>query len=184
MVMAKKKGKKKAKKTTKAKKSKKKVVRRKKKAVHKAAPAKTMKTKEKMVGTVDHFFGHISVAAFKVKAPLKVGDMIHIKGHTTDFIQRVDSMQSNHNEIQMAKKGVEIGIKVKGKCRVGDTVFIAAKEQGLTAQVAKPMVLQTPMFPKMQPKAQPQRTATPPRPMIQPKPKPPGGYSEKKFFSF
>ena len=58
--------------------------------------------------------------------------MIHVKGHTTDFVQRVDSIQSNHNSLPMAKKGVEVGIKVKGKCREGDTVFLAAKEQGVT----------------------------------------------------
>jgi len=111
-------------------KAKKKKVTKKKKIIRKK---KAVKAKgEKAVGLVDHFFGHISVAAFKVKAPLRVGDMIHVKGHTTDFVQQIDSIQSNHQSIPLAKKGVEVGIKVKGKCRVGDTVFLAAKEQGVT----------------------------------------------------
>ena len=84
--MAKKKTKKKAKKVTKAKK---KVA--KKKVVRKKAKTKGMrpKAKEKILGLVDHFFGKINVAAIKLKAPLKVGDFIHVKGHTTDFIKDI-----------------------------------------------------------------------------------------------
>ena len=80
--------------------------------------------KEKKVGEIAHYFGKIMVAAIKVKAEIKVGDTLHIKGHTTDFEQVVDSMQIEHQSVQKAKKGDDIGIKVKDHVREGDGVFI------------------------------------------------------------
>ena len=81
-------------------------------------------TKEKKVGEIAHYFGKIGVAALKVKAEIIVGDTLHIKGHTTDFEQVVDSMQMEHQSVQKAKKGDDIGIKVKDHVREGDEVFI------------------------------------------------------------
>jgi len=80
--------------------------------------------KEKKVGEVAHYFGNISVAAIKMKGDLKVGDTIHIKGHTTDFEQVVESMQIEHESVQKVKKGDDMGIKVKDHVREGDEVFI------------------------------------------------------------
>ncbi|MEE8637901.1 MAG: hypothetical protein V3T21_02535 [Candidatus Margulisiibacteriota bacterium] len=119
--MAKKKAKRKVKKA-----KKKKVVRKKKKIIRKKVVK--AKAKEKVLGMVDHFFGKISVAAIRIKSPIKVGDVIHIKGHTTDFTQRVDSMQIEHQSVLKAKKGDDIGIRVKDKVREHDVVSLAAKE--------------------------------------------------------
>jgi putative protease len=80
--------------------------------------------KEKKVGEIAHYFGKIMVAAIKVKAEIKVGDTLHIKGHTTDFEQVVDSMQMEHQSVPNAKKGDDIGIKVKDHVREGDEVFL------------------------------------------------------------
>lgn len=99
----------------------------KKKAVAKKkakAPAKPKVKKEKKLGEVAHYFDKISVAAIRVKAPFKVGDVIHIKGHTTDFEQAVESMQIEHEPVQKVKKGDDIGIKVKEFVREGDGVFL------------------------------------------------------------
>jgi hypothetical protein len=128
--MVKKKAKRKVKKV-----KKKKVVRKKKKVrkvkvrKKKVVRKKMVKAekKEKVLGMVDHFFGNISVAAIKVKSPIKVGDVIHIKGHTTDFTQKIDSMQIEHQSVLKAKKGDDIGIKVKEKVREHDVVSLAAK---------------------------------------------------------
>jgi len=83
-----------------------------------------MAEKEKKVGDVAHYFGKIGVAAIKMKGELKVGDTIHIKGHTTDFEQVVDSMQIEHQNVEKVKKGDDLGIKVKEHVREGDEVFI------------------------------------------------------------
>jgi putative protease len=77
------------------------------------------------VGKVEKFFGKISVAAIKVTAgELKVGDKIHIKGHTTDFEQTVDSMQVEHATVQKVVPGDEVGIKTKEKVHENDTVYV------------------------------------------------------------
>jgi hypothetical protein len=102
----------------------------KKKSARKTAKKVTKKTakpkvkKEKKLGEVEHYFGKIMVAAVKMKAPMKVGDIIHIKGHTTDFDQKVVSIQIEHESVQKVKKGDDIGIKVKDHAREGDTVFL------------------------------------------------------------
>ena len=85
---------------------------------------------------VDHYFGKIAVAAIKVKAPIKVGDIIHIQGHTTDFVQKIDSIQIEHQSVPAAKKGDDIGIKVKGHVREHDVVYFAAEQN--VAPTAQP----------------------------------------------
>lgn len=79
--------------------------------------------KEKQIGEVSNYFEHVSVAAIKLEAPLKVGDTIEFRGGEIDFEQKVQSMQIQHKQVNAAKKGDEIGIKVTGKVRKGYKVF-------------------------------------------------------------
>lgn len=78
---------------------------------------------EQEIGVITHYFGNASVAAIKLTKPLKVGETIHIKGHTTDFQTTISSMQVEHETVQEAKKGSSIGIKVSDKCREHDKVY-------------------------------------------------------------
>ncbi|MBS3108319.1 translation elongation factor-like protein [Candidatus Woesearchaeota archaeon] len=78
---------------------------------------------EKEIGIVKDFFVNVSVAAIELSDTIKVGDKIHIKGHTTDIIQKVDSMQINRKEIKEASSGDSVGIKVKDRVRHGDKVY-------------------------------------------------------------
>jgi len=78
---------------------------------------------EERIGTVDHYFAHIGVAGIALTAPLRVGDRIHVRGHTTDFEQAVDSIQIEHESVQEAKRGASVGIKVSERCREGDEVY-------------------------------------------------------------
>ncbi len=78
---------------------------------------------EEKIGVVTHYFGHIRVAAITLEAPLKVGDTIHFKGHTSDFTQRVDSMQLEHASIETGSKGQEIALSVIEHARQHDEVF-------------------------------------------------------------
>lgn len=80
---------------------------------------------DKPIGEVTHYFDKISVAAIKLNAPLKVGDTIKVQGHTTNFDEKVDSMQIDHQEVNEAKKGDEVGIKVGEKVRSGDEIYLA-----------------------------------------------------------
>ena len=81
--------------------------------------------KEKPIGAVTHFYGGISVAIVKFAKAVSVGDEIRFKGATTDFSQKIDSMQYDHKDVKTAKKGEEIGIKVANRVREGDEVFAA-----------------------------------------------------------
>jgi putative protease len=76
-----------------------------------------------VVGEVTHYFPHVSAGVIKLSKDLKAGEMVQIKGHTTDFKQAVDSLQVDHVPVGEARKGQEIGLKVKDRVRIGDTVY-------------------------------------------------------------
>ncbi len=78
---------------------------------------------EELIGEVTHFFPHIPAAVLKLDAELQVGDTIHIKGHTTDFVQVVESMQIEHEPAQSAGPGDDVAIQISEKVREGDQVF-------------------------------------------------------------
>ena len=78
---------------------------------------------EKKVGEVTHYWGKIAVAGIKLTGALSQGDTIRIKGATTDFEQTVGSMQIEHQDMETANKGQEVGLRVKDKVRRGDTVY-------------------------------------------------------------
>lgn len=81
---------------------------------------------EKKIGVITHYFGKISVGIIKLDAPLKVGDTIHIKGAHDDFSQSVDSIQIEHDSVESASKGEEVGIKVIQKVHPNDEVYQVA----------------------------------------------------------
>jgi putative protease len=75
------------------------------------------------VGRITHYFSKIEVAVIQLKAPLKVGDTIVIKGSTTTLEQKVESMEMEHSPVDEAKPGQSFGLKVRGKVRENDTVY-------------------------------------------------------------
>lgn len=84
--------------------------------------------KEERVGVISHYYGHLGVAAIVVEGELKVGDTVHIKGHLTDLTQVVESMQVEHKNVTQAKKGEDVGIKVKDHVREHDVVYKVTEE--------------------------------------------------------
>lgn len=77
----------------------------------------------KKIGKITHYFTNIGVGVLKLSDTLKVGDKIRIRGNNTDFEQTVGSMQIDKGNIEEAKKGQEIGMKVKERVRENDEVF-------------------------------------------------------------
>ena len=75
------------------------------------------------IGKVNDFFARPVVAGIELTGPLKVGDKLHIKGHTTDLEFIVESMQINNVNVQTAKAEDSIGIKVPDRVRRGDAVY-------------------------------------------------------------
>ena len=78
---------------------------------------------EVVIGKVTDFFARPIVAGIELMATLKLGDKIHIKGHTTDMELTADSLQINNVDVKEAKAGDSVGIKVSERVRPGDTIY-------------------------------------------------------------
>jgi len=76
------------------------------------------------IGIVTHYFNHLSVAVVKVESgTLRTGDNVHFRGHTTDFGQRVDSLQVNHAPVAAVGPKDDFGMKVRDHVRENDVVY-------------------------------------------------------------
>ncbi len=75
------------------------------------------------IGKVSDFFARPVVAGIELTAPLKLGDKIHIIGHTTDMELTIESMQINNVDVKVAKAGDAVGIKLSDRVRRGDTIY-------------------------------------------------------------
>lgn len=78
---------------------------------------------EKEIGKVIHYYNHLSVGIVELSGALKVGDKIHIKGHSDDFTLSVESMQLDHQNVSEGAAGQQVGIKVTGKVHPNDKVY-------------------------------------------------------------
>jgi putative protease len=79
---------------------------------------------DKKIGEVTHFFDKISVGIVKLDEELKIGDKVRFQGATTNFDQDITEMQLDHENIEKANKGQEIGIRTNDKVRIGDDVYL------------------------------------------------------------
>jgi hypothetical protein len=101
----------------------------KKKVVKKPAPKPAAPPAPKLpgerIGVVTHYYGHLAVAVVKLDpgTTLRVGDNIHIKGHTSDFGQRVDSLQIGHAPVQEVGPNDDFGMEVADHAREHDVVY-------------------------------------------------------------
>ena len=76
------------------------------------------------IGKVSHYFSKAGVAAIQItQDTLHVGDVIHVKGHTSDFTQQIDSMQIDNHSVAEAIVGQSIGLRVKDHAREHDMVY-------------------------------------------------------------
>jgi translation elongation factor EF-1alpha len=75
------------------------------------------------IGSVTHYFSHLSVAAVTLTSPLRMGDRIHIQGHTTDLTQTVDSMEVDHQHVDEAGPGDDVALKVVDHVREHDRLY-------------------------------------------------------------
>ena len=80
------------------------------------------------IGQVTHFYNHLSVAVLALTETIRVGDIVHILGHSTDFQQEVTSLQVEHQPVSEAGPGQEAALKVKQRAHPHDAVFKIAGE--------------------------------------------------------
>ncbi|RUM59509.1 MAG: U32 family peptidase, partial [Persephonella sp.] len=87
------------------------------------------KEKKLYVGEVVHFYPKISVAEVRiVDNPIKIGDTIHIIGKKTGLVrQKVKSMQVDRKDIEVAERGMTVGLKTEERVREGDKVYLIIK---------------------------------------------------------
>jgi len=89
-----------------------------------AAPAIPPGTER--IGIVTHYYSHLTVAIVQLETgSLRVGDFIHIKGHTSDFSQPVESMEIDHVHVNESRPGQSFGLRVKEHAREHDVVYKA-----------------------------------------------------------
>ncbi len=84
---------------------------------------------EEKIGVVIHYWNHIHVAGIHITdGELKVGDTIHVRGHTSDFTQQIDSMQVDNQPVETARPGEDVGIRVVDYAREHDEVFKVSED--------------------------------------------------------
>jgi hypothetical protein len=87
-------------------------------------PAKPASS-EQRIGVVTHYYSHLSVAVMQLEpgATLRVGEVIHVWGHTTDFTQKVESLEVDHAPVAEVGPKDDFGLKVIEHAREHDVVF-------------------------------------------------------------
>ena len=79
------------------------------------------------VGVITHFFPHAGAGVVALNdGDLRVGDTVHIRGHTTDYYQRIDRIEVDHEPIEIARRGQSVGIHVTQRVREGDHVSVVS----------------------------------------------------------
>jgi putative protease len=82
---------------------------------------------EVKIGEVTHYYNRIGVAVLTLSAELKIGEHIHILGHTTDFEQTVGSLEIDHQKVLQVGPGMEVALKVEEPVRAGDAIYRMAE---------------------------------------------------------
>jgi putative protease len=92
------------------------------------APGDVSDSEPHRIGVVTHYYEHAGACVVSLDAgELRVGDTIHVRGHTTDFYQRVDRLERDHVAIDSARIGEEVGVQVSQRVRSHDVVFRLGK---------------------------------------------------------
>jgi putative protease len=89
---------------------------------------KGVKPMEVEIGMITHYYSHLNVAVLQLTDYLQVGETIHILGHTTDFTQKVTSMEINHHHVVVVNPGDNVALKVVKPARVRDTIYRVTQE--------------------------------------------------------
>jgi putative protease len=87
------------------------------------APGAVAASEPTQVGVVTHYFDHVGACVVVLEGPLRVGDTVHVRGHTTDFYQRVERLERDRVAIEEAGPGDEVGVQVSQRVRPHDAVY-------------------------------------------------------------
>jgi hypothetical protein len=77
-----------------------------------------------LIGVVTHYFGRVGAGVISLESgELRVGDTVHVRGHTTDFYQRVNRIEIDHAPVEIARPGQSVGVELTQRVREHDRVF-------------------------------------------------------------
>jgi putative protease len=83
---------------------------------------------ETQIGKITHYYSHLNVAVLQLTDRLKLGETIHIFGHTTDLVQKVTSMEVDHRRVVVVEPGENVAVKVIEPVRVHDEIYRVTKD--------------------------------------------------------
>jgi putative protease len=83
---------------------------------------------EKRIGLVTHYYKRIGVAVLELSGGLKVGDVVHVRGYVTDFVQPVESMEIEHQKVQSVGPRAAVALQVINRVRPGDAVYKVSQD--------------------------------------------------------
>ena len=86
-------------------------------------PGAIAATEPSRIGTITHYYDHVGACVVALEGSLRVGDTIHVRGHTTDFYQRVERLERDRVAIEAAGPGDEVGVQVSQRVRPHDAVY-------------------------------------------------------------
>lgn len=86
------------------------------------------------IGQVTHYYDRLNVAVLALTEVIRLGDTVHILGHSTDFQQEVASLQIEHQPVSEAKPGQDVALKVAQRVHPHDAVFKITEEKTKTEQ--------------------------------------------------
>ncbi len=81
------------------------------------------------MGRVTHYYNHLHVAVLRLNEPLLVGDLIHVLGHSTDFMQKVTSLQIDYHNVMGVNPGDDVALKVIEPVREHDVIYLVSEEE-------------------------------------------------------
>lgn len=84
---------------------------------------------EKYIGVVKHYFNRLGVAVVSLSDEVKINDIVHVQGHTTDFCQKIRSLEMSHHQVDAGKPNKDIAVKVIGTVRRGDKIYLAPEAE-------------------------------------------------------
>jgi putative protease len=88
------------------------------------APPPAAPPGEERIGIVTHYYTHLGVAIVKLESgSLRQGETVHVKGHTSDFVQPIESMEVEHMHVEEVRPGQSFGLRVKEHAREHDVVY-------------------------------------------------------------
>jgi len=75
------------------------------------------------VGVVEHYFGRAGAAVVALSRPIRVGDTIHVRGQTTDFVQQVSRLALDGAPVREGTPPQSLGLRLEARARPGDRVY-------------------------------------------------------------